>query len=127
MSTVSATTPRLVRVAPEIPVANLDEAVVYYRDKLGFEVLMTMPERGYAIVERDGIALHLFQDGTRSLSPASFHIFTQGLEQLFAELRGRGAQVRQEILRKPWGNRDFRITDPSGNEIKFTEPLEENE
>ncbi len=123
MSNVSTTTPRLVRVAPEIPVGNLDEALVYYRDKLGFDVVMTMPERGYAVVERDGVALHLFQDGTRSLSPVSFHIFIHGLEKLFAELRGRGAQVKQEVLRKPWGNRDFRITDPSGNEIKFTEPV----
>jgi hypothetical protein len=26
-------------------------------------------------------------------------------------------------MRKPWGSRDFRVNDHSGNEIKFTEPL----
>lgn len=117
---------KLERVAPEIPVIDMDESLGYYRTKLGFEVEMTMSEGGYAIVERDNVALHLFQDKTKSHSPTSVHIFTYGLEELYAELRGRGAQVSQRIVRQPWGNRDFRITDPTGNEIKFTEQLSEN-
>src|SRR5208282_4264904 len=125
MDSASKTLPKLARVAPEIPVANLEESLSYYSTKLGFEVEMMMPERDYAIVERDDVALHLFQDKTRSHSPASFHIFSSGIEELYAELRGRGAQVKQEIIRKPWGNREFRVTDPTGNEIKFTEPSTE--
>jgi uncharacterized glyoxalase superfamily protein PhnB len=118
--------PKLTRVAPEMPVTDLDESLTYYRTKLGFEVEMKMPEVDYAIVERDDVALHLFQDRARSHSPASVHIFTDGLEELYTELHARGAQVSQRIVRQPWGNRDFRITDPTGNEIKFTEPLAEN-
>jgi uncharacterized glyoxalase superfamily protein PhnB len=57
--------------------------------------------------------------------PAAVHIFADGLEQLFRELKDRGAQVSQTIVRQPWGNREFRITDPSGNEMKFTESLPE--
>jgi hypothetical protein len=71
----------------------------------------------------DGIAIHLFQDGTRSYSPIGVHIFTDQLEELYAELCGRGARLSQEIMRKPWGNRDFRVSDDSGNELKFTESL----
>jgi uncharacterized glyoxalase superfamily protein PhnB len=33
--------------------------------------------------------------------------------------------VTQEITLKPWGNREFRVIDDFGNQIKFTEPLEE--
>ena len=87
---------------------------------------MKMPEGDYAIVERDNVALHLLQDRTKSHSPASVHIFTNGLEELYRELEGRGAQVSQRIVHQPWGNRDFRITDPTGNELKFTEPLSED-
>src|SRR5882724_11286365 len=118
--------PKLERVAPEIPVIDMDESLTYYRIKLGFEVEMTMAERDYAIVERDNVALHLFQDRAKSHAPVSVHILTYGLEELYAELQARGAQVSQRIVRQPWGNRDFRITDPTGNEIKFTEPLSEN-
>jgi uncharacterized glyoxalase superfamily protein PhnB len=126
MTEVTRTMPELVRVAPEIPVADLDAAVAYYVEKLGFTLAMMLPEHGYAIVERDGVALHLFADTENHHSPASFHIFTNGLEELLAELRQRGASIRQEIARKPWGNRDFRVRDVSGNEIKFSEALEEN-
>ena len=111
----------LSRIAPEIPVSNIRESIEYYEQKLGFQAAMEMPD--YAIVERDGIAIHLFRDDTRNHSPAGIHIFTNELDELHEELHNRGVRLSQEILRKPWGNRDFRITDNSGNEIKFTEPL----
>jgi uncharacterized glyoxalase superfamily protein PhnB len=119
--------PKLTRVAPELPATNLEESLAYYQTKLGFEVEMKMLEGNYAIVERDDVALHLFQDKTKSNSSVSIHIFTTGLEELYAELKRQGAQVSQKIVSQPWGNRDFRIVDPTGNEIKFTEPLEEDE
>jgi uncharacterized glyoxalase superfamily protein PhnB len=114
---------RLSRVAPELPVSNLKESIEYYKRKLGFRVAMKMPDGNYAIVERDDVAIHLFQDNSRSSCPAGIHIFTEDLEALLAELQERGAHVSQGIVRKPWGNRDFRVHDDSGNEIKFTEAL----
>ena len=116
----------LMRVAPELPVDNLAEALQHYEKKFGFQVVMTMPEGDYAIAERDGVALHLFENDSRAHSPGSVHIFASGLDELLAELQKRGAQLTQAIVRQPWGNRDFRAVDPSGNAIKFTEPLDEN-
>jgi uncharacterized glyoxalase superfamily protein PhnB len=84
---------------------------------------MEMPDGDYAIVERDGVAIHLFQDGIGAHSPMSMHIFTHQLDELHTELLERGARISQEIIRKPWGNRDFRVGDQSGNELKFTESL----
>jgi uncharacterized glyoxalase superfamily protein PhnB len=118
---------KLSRIAPEIPVSNLKESVEYYEQKLGFRVAMEMPGGNYAIIERDDIAIHLFQDDARRPSPVGIHIFTEDLEALHTELMNRGARISQEILRKPWGNRDFRVNDDSGNEIKFTEPLSSDE
>jgi catechol 2,3-dioxygenase-like lactoylglutathione lyase family enzyme len=114
---------KLSRIAPEIPVSNLRESLEYYERKLGFRVVMEMPGGDYAIVERDEITLHLFQDATGKHSPVGMHIFTHQLEDLHAELQQRGARLSQAIMRKRWGNRDFRVNDHSGNEIKFTEPL----
>ena len=104
----------------------MDAALAYYTDSLGFQVAVAFPDHDYAIVERDAVALHLFLDRDRNHSSSSLHIFTDGLEDLFAELQGRGVKIDQGIVRQPWGNRDFRISDPSGNEIKFTEPLQES-
>jgi len=33
----------------------------------------------------------------------------------------------RSLGRKPWGNRDFRVRDDFGNELKFTEPRSEDE
>lgn len=82
---------------------------------------MTMPAGDYAIVERDDVAIHLFQSA-EGKTPGSIHIFTEGLDALLVELQSRGAPIHQPIALKPWGTRDFRILDNSGNEIKFTEP-----
>jgi uncharacterized glyoxalase superfamily protein PhnB len=113
----------LSRIAPELAVANLKCAIDYYSQKLGFELAMELPEAGYAVVERDGVAIHLFEQSGNAPVPSSVHIFTHQLEDLHRELEGRGATICQVIMQKPWGNRDFRVEDTAGNILKFTEPI----
>ena len=113
----------LSRIAPEIAVADLKRAIDYYSQKLGFELAMELPEAGYAVVERDGVAIHLFEQSGKAPVPSSVHIFTHQLEDLHCELEGRGATICQAIMQKPWGNRDFRVEDSAGNILKFTEPI----
>jgi len=115
--------PRLTRIAPELPAYDLEASLDYYQQKLGFQIAMAMHDRGYVVIERDDIAIHLFEDKAHSHSPVDIHIFTTKIEDLYAELQQRGSQFSQEIVRKPWGNRDFRLRDPADNELKFTEPL----
>ena len=122
---------KITRIAPELPAANLPAALEYYEQKLGFRVAMQMPANDYAIVERDGVAIHLFQDvsaknGDAGHSPVGVHVFTPDLDEMYTEFQRSGAHLTQGIERKPWGNLDFRLHDPSGNELKFTEPLEDH-
>ena len=112
---------KLLRIAPELPTSNLAAAIEHYQQKLGFQVAMQMPGGDYAIVERNDIAIHLFQDNQRSHSPVGIHVFTPDLEDLYAEFQQSGAHLSQGIESKPWGTRDFRLKDEFGNEIKFTE------
>ena len=114
---------RLSRIAPEIPVSDLREAIQYYEQKLGFQVVGQMRAGDYAIVERDDVAIHLFANDAGRHSPVSIHVFTHGLDELEAELLERGVELSQKIMRKPWGSRDFRVKDQSGNELKFTDTV----
>ena len=114
--------PRLLRIAPELPALSLRSALDFYEHKLGFRVATRSPGGEYAILERDGIAIHLFPDPARKHSPVGIHLFTAELEGLRDDLLERGARLSQDIARKPWGNRDFRLRDEYGNELKFTEP-----
>jgi uncharacterized glyoxalase superfamily protein PhnB len=117
---------RLLRIAPELPATNLKSALAFYEQKLGFHLVAQMPGGDYAIVERDGIAIHLFQDPIRKHTPVGIQLFTAELEGLRDDLIDRGARLTQDIVRKPWGNRDFRLRDDFGNELKFAEPVEED-
>jgi uncharacterized glyoxalase superfamily protein PhnB len=92
-----------------MPVLDLKNAIEYYCDKLGFELAVELPSGDCAILERDGIAIHLFQRAANRCEPAGVHLFTHELEELHRELHKRGATICQEITRKPWGNRDFRV------------------
>jgi catechol 2,3-dioxygenase-like lactoylglutathione lyase family enzyme len=112
---------RLARIAPELPAANLPAAFTFY-ERLGFSLVSQTEQRDYAIVERDGVALHLFEDKVHRSSPMGVHLFTPDLAELCEEFASRGVPFAQQIERKPWGNRDFRIKDDFGNELKFTEP-----
>jgi uncharacterized glyoxalase superfamily protein PhnB len=115
--------PTLTRLAPELPATDLAASLAYYQDQLGFEVKTILPDQHYAIVERDGMAIHLFASDEGVA--AGLHLFTHELQSLHDELQGRGARITQPVRHKPWGNRDFRVLDPAGNELKFTEPLGE--
>jgi|HubBroStandDraft_1064217.scaffolds.fasta_scaffold102477_1 uncharacterized glyoxalase superfamily protein PhnB len=119
---MKSTIARLARIAPELPVRNLKTALEFYTRQLGFEVAATMPDGAYAIVKRDGVAIHLFEDKAGDLTPVGVHIFTPDLEELCNEFEDRRAHFVQKIERKPWGTRDFRLKDAFGNELKFTEP-----
>jgi len=113
----------IARIAPELPCDDLNKAVQNYEQKLGFKVVLRLPDNKYAIVERDGVAIHLFAVAGPQPSAVGVHIFTSDLDQLYSELELSGATITQGIERKPWGNRDFRVRDEFGNELKFTEPL----
>jgi len=117
---------RLLRIAPELPAVNLKSALAFYEHKLGFRVATLMPGGEYAVIERDAIAMHLFQDPSRAHSPVGVHLFTSELEGLRDDFLERGARLSQDIMRRPWGNRDFRLRDDFGNELKFTEPAVED-
>jgi uncharacterized glyoxalase superfamily protein PhnB len=116
----------LSRIAPEVPVSDLQGALRFYEEKLGFEVVSLLPAGDYAVVERNDVAIHLFQADGDVPSPSGLHIFTGELEELYAEMQQRGAPIVQDIVRKPWGNRDFRVNDPWGNQLKFTESLSDD-
>ena len=99
---------RLSRIAPELPVSNLQASLTYYEQKLGFRVAMELPEQDYAIVERDDIAVHLFQADTQDHIRVGIHIFTNDLDELHNELLQRGASVTHlSELGNRCGNRDF--------------------
>ncbi|HEY1676325.1 MAG TPA: VOC family protein [Candidatus Sulfotelmatobacter sp.] len=115
-------------IAPQFLVDDLDRAIAYYRDKLGFEVDFVY-ESFYASVMRDGFAIHLkcapqaagYREFRKKNEHLDAYISVSGIEALFSELKDRGARVMTPLQERPWACRDFYVEDPDGNILCFSE------
>jgi catechol 2,3-dioxygenase-like lactoylglutathione lyase family enzyme len=115
-------------------VTDLDAAVAFYRDRLGFEEELR-PSPAFAMLYRGDLRLLLsvpggqgggaaMPDGTLP-EPGGWNRIALPVEDLpaaVADLRGKGAHFRNDIVTGV-GVRQILIEDPSGNPIELFEPL----
>jgi uncharacterized glyoxalase superfamily protein PhnB len=130
MSTVaSQRATQLTGIAPQFLVDDLDRAIAYYRDQLGFEVDFVY-QSFYAAVTRDGFAIHL-KCAPKSAADREYrkqnehldaYVAVQGIRALFSELEARGARVLKPLEERPWACLDFYVEDTDGNILCFSEP-----
>lgn len=124
--------PELIDTIPYVWVADVEKAIPYYRDQLGFELEFVHTwewegdRYGLALMARDAITLHLrvCECGDFRHTGTSFYqVRMNGVDALHAEYLERGATVRFPPTTQPWGVRDFQIDDPEGNRIYFFEDV----
>ena len=108
-------------VAPQFLVDDLDRAIAYYCDRLGFELDFKY-QSFYAAVRRDGFAIHL-KCATKLAADRAHrkqnehldaYISVSGIRALFSEFETRGAEVIKPLEEQPWACIDFYIEDPDG-------------
>lgn len=113
-------------------VNNVEEAIDFYADKLGFKVDFH-PAPGFAALSKDNLKLFINQPGAGGAgqtmkdgsvpSPGGwnrFQIETDNLEKLVDDLKKKGATFRSEIIIGQGGNQAL-LQDPSGNLIELFE------
>ncbi len=115
-------------IAPQFLVDDLDRAIAYYRDKLGFDLDFKYQDF-YAAVSRDGCAIHLKcapklprnREDRKQNEHLDAYISVSGIRDLFRELETRGAQVVRPLEQRPWACIDFYVEDPDGYILCFSE------
>jgi catechol 2,3-dioxygenase-like lactoylglutathione lyase family enzyme len=118
------------RATPLLPAGpDLDAAVRFFVDELGFEV--RWQGGSMAGVGRGQVEFNLVQNSDRRWAEnASVSIAVDGLESLYAAYRGCSAGVGP-LERKVWGRREFHMILPSGVCLQFyqgeeADPAREN-
>ena len=116
-------------------VNDVDAAIVFYRDKLGFTLVMH-PAPAFAMLARDDLRLVLsapgggagggqaMPDGTVP-EPGGWNRFAievADLAETVDKLRGQGVPFRNEIVTGV-GGRQILAEDPSGNLVELFEPV----
>ena len=113
--------PILHSLAPRFQVGNLEQALAFY-GRLGFTT--TYQDEGLAIVERDGVALHLHPSEEPPKCRSVFWIRVTNIEALHQEYLPTNA-ISPRLVAQPWGFKEFHIYDPSRNLLIFGEALPE--
>jgi catechol 2,3-dioxygenase-like lactoylglutathione lyase family enzyme len=115
-------------------VDDVDEAIAFYRDRLGFTEVMH-PAPTFAMLSKGDLRLALsapsgaggggqaMPDGTLP-EPGGWNRFTlevEDLEQVVEGLRAAGAHFRNDIV-VGVGGKQILLEDPSGNPIEVFQP-----
>jgi catechol 2,3-dioxygenase-like lactoylglutathione lyase family enzyme len=130
---------KLDQVIPALPVTDMDQAVGFYSERLGFEV--AHHDSGFAVVTRDEVVLHLWQAGDvawreRSswdrpvqsgaesfiAGTASCRIRVDDVRTLFEEMHGKDVLHQMSlsgVTTTDFGTREFHTLDPDGNLVTF--------
>src|ERR1043166_5766740 len=117
-------------LAPQFLVDDLSKAIAYYRDRLGFDTDFVY-ESFYASVSRDGFSIHL-KCAPKTVADRAHHkqnehldasVGVRGIEELFDELKSRGANIIRSLEDRPWGCKDFYVEDLDGYLLCFSEEI----
>ena len=127
IKTVTSTV-QIVGIAPQFLVNDLNTAIAYYCDKLGFDLDFSY-ESFYASVSRNGFAIHL-KCAPKTVSDRAHrrqnehldaYIAVTGVETLHDELKSRGALITKPLEERPWSCKDFYVEDSDGYILCFSE------
>ncbi|MEM7444249.1 MAG: VOC family protein [Pseudomonadota bacterium] len=115
-------------------VDNVDDAVAFYRDRLGFELLQQFGP-AMARLCRDDLELWVagpmasasqpMPDGTKP-GPGGWNrivIMVNGIEAEVDRLRDNGVTFRSDLVAGP-GGKQILCVDSSGNHVEFFEPAD---
>jgi catechol 2,3-dioxygenase-like lactoylglutathione lyase family enzyme len=117
----------LQNVIPILDVRDVEAALRFYVDRLGFQVEFRSEEdpNNYAGIYRDGVFLHMqwqreeaFQK--RTAGPLRLRIAVDDPDAVFDEFRAAGVVVEgKQVWDTAWGTREFNVRDPDGNGLAF--------
>jgi catechol 2,3-dioxygenase-like lactoylglutathione lyase family enzyme len=124
----------LTYVAPCFIVSSLQDAVSYYTDKLGFQIMYIGPgdDPFFAIVVRDKISIQL-KAIAPDIKPIPNHtrhryarldafIYASDPDAIYEEYLAKGVSFKQPIMDDDDNLRGFEITDADGYVLFFGRP-----
>ncbi len=129
-------------VIPSIRASNLEQALAFYTETLGFTLKRgTIEEgnislfRGDASVMLEGATPAFYSDAYNAAirerigtpSAMALYIEADDLEALNAKLLAAGLAIIDPLADRPWGQAEFTIADTDGNWLTFWKALDTSE
>jgi len=122
------------KCTPECGISDVNKAVEWYKDNLGFELVISVPESGeydWALMKKDSVEI-MFQ--TKSSldeeipylknSPAAgsiiIYIEVDDIKKMYNELK-KEVKIIKELHKTFYGSEEFAISDCNGFVLLFSE------
>jgi catechol 2,3-dioxygenase-like lactoylglutathione lyase family enzyme len=106
---------------PILPVIDMAASVAFYR-AAGFEVREYEEGGGYAFVTHDDESVFDLDQADVQISPetngAACYLIVPDVDSWHTRLRNAGHEIT-DLVDQPWGMREFTLTDPNGNHLRF--------
>jgi uncharacterized glyoxalase superfamily protein PhnB len=128
---------KLTKLTPNLVVADVSRSVAFYRDLLGFEMAMSVPEQPpyvFAGVQRDGIEIFFNAPepvaeempelaGRPIGGTLTLYIEVDDVKGLYETVKGR-ARLVMDLKDQFYGMREFVIADPDGYLLTFSQRIQ---
>lgn len=131
MTTKTTVEQRFERATACVFTTDVQGALAFYSDALGFDVAYTYGEPPFwGEVRREGAVLNIrhvdaspWVDGVRDGAQLlSAYILVTDAKALFLEYQDAGLDFQARLQRRPWNMNEFTVRDPDGNLILFASP-----
>ena len=112
-------------ISPFLGTEDLPATLAFYLDKLGFSLAWEWGEpTELAAVCRDEVELTLASRADAKPGGISrLYLHIDGIDSYHAQLLAAGVSITVAIADRPYGMRDFSVTDPAGNVLCFGQAL----
>ena len=119
-----------IQITPFMHVPDIDAAIAFFTDVLGFETLFRMDD--YAYLEREGVGIRMLQNrGDDGAPPGNrrfaYYIDVRDVDALYAELKPKLDALPPRDVHgpadKPYNQRELLVLAPDGNLIAFGQAI----
>lgn len=116
----------LTRAIPKLPFIDKAATQKFYLEVLGFTLVSDYGD--YFLLQREEAEMHFFSYPGLAPDRSDFMIYLRvdtGIDDLYRAFQQRGAVIHPNgpLETKPWGQREFAISDPNGTLLTFGEAV----
>ena len=113
------------RVAVTVSVKNVDRALAFYVDLLGFRKTFENGDPvGFIILKKDAAEIHITKSPNHQASTQNVaHLLVEDAEALYQHLEANEVRIVKGIRDANFGLKTFVMADPDGNRIDVGQPI----